>query len=120
MPLFRGIDLNDSFVLGWKQEPAQVVFEIEASVWPESQFYRTPKPDEYTCYRKAKLMFQGCSSILGLRSMSDTKSTVDPDGTKDYGNIDSLYQTGAVFRVYGDFGEVEIQGGSLTLEFSET
>lgn len=120
MEIFRGIDLNDSFVLGWKQEPAEVVFEIEASVWPDSPFYRTPKADEYTCYRRAWLAFRGCNSIAGLRPMSEAKSTTDSDGTTDYGNIDSLSQTGSTFRIYGEFGEVEIEGGRFTLEFNET
>jgi hypothetical protein len=120
MELFQGIDLNDSFVLHWDVEPHLVVFELEASLWPESEFYRTPKKGDYTCYRTARLMFRDYDSISGLFSMNDVKPTVGPDNMVDYGNIDSLYQEGAVFRVYGDFGEVEIRGGSLGLEFNET
>ncbi|MBE9113315.1 hypothetical protein IQ273_28465 [Nodosilinea sp. LEGE 07298] len=115
--VFRGIDLNDSCVLSWKLEPTQLVFELDVSVWPESQFYTTPKPNEYTCYRTARLIFRGCEKITGLHAMGDVRPTVDPDNTIDYDNIDALNQEEAVIRVYGNFGEVEIQGGSFDLEF---
>ncbi|MBW4484126.1 MAG: hypothetical protein KME14_16435 [Tildeniella torsiva UHER 1998/13D] len=119
MELFRGIDLNDSCVLSWEVEPTQLVFELDVSVWPESQFYRTPKPNEYTCYRTARLIFRGYEKISGLHAMSDVRPTVDLDNTVDYGNIDALSQEEKMIRVYGDFGEVEIQGGNFDLEFDE-
>ena len=41
--LFKGIDLNDSFVLNWAHEDSQLCFELEASIWPESDYYFKPK-----------------------------------------------------------------------------
>jgi len=61
--LFKGIDLNDSFILSWVHEDDQLTFDLEASIWPESKYYTTPKEDEYTCYRKATLSFKGFDSI---------------------------------------------------------
>ena len=50
MEIFKGIDLNDSFVLSWYQGTNELTFELEASIWPESTYYEKPKPNEHTCY----------------------------------------------------------------------
>ena len=53
MEVFKGIDLNDSFVLDWSYENNRLCFELEVSIWPEYKYYVEPKLNEYTCYRKA-------------------------------------------------------------------
>ena len=116
MKEFEGIDLNDSFVLSWEQIGNHIIFNLEASIWPESKHYSMPKPDEYTCYKPARLVFGGVSDVSGLSAMENTRSTFDPDNEVDYGNIDDLVKTSEGFLVYGDFGEVVITGGSMRFE----
>ncbi len=111
--IFKGIDLNDSFVLNWRREASKVYFEIEASIWPESEHYVEPKPNEYTCYRKAILFFINFESISGLKSIDRVPSTTDPDGSIDYGNIDSLQKTTEGYKLQGNFGSVQIVGGQI-------
>jgi len=111
--LFKGIDLNDSFVLGWSLEPGRLVFELEASIWPESDYYIAAKPNEYTCYRKATLEFVGINEVHGLLPIESVCFAQDPDGSIDYGNIDVLVKLESTYQVFGDFGEVEIIGGEL-------
>jgi hypothetical protein len=113
---FKGIDLNDSFVLGWKQSLNELSFELKASIWPESIFYEAPKANEYTCYRKATLSFSEIKSVVGLTSIESARYSTDPDGSIDYGNIDSLDITENGFNVVGDFGEVIITGGVFSFE----
>ena len=114
--LFKGIDLNDSFVLNWANEGDQLCFELEASIWPESDYYFKPKDGEYTCYRKAVLKFVNVKSTSGLKPIESVHSTKDPDGSTDYGNIDTLCQTEGGFNLSGDFGSVNIMGGELRFE----
>lgn len=109
LPLFKGINLNDSFVLGWTLAKDKLVFVLEASIWPESRYYLPPNHGEYTCYRKATIEFIDTISIMGLQPMESTPFSVDPDGSKDYGNIDSLTISNVAFNICGDFGEVKIQ-----------
>jgi hypothetical protein len=111
--LFKGIDLNDSFVLGWSLEPGRLAFELEASIWPESGYYTAAKPDEYTCYRKATLEFVGIDEVHGLLPIESVRFAQGPDGSIDYGNIDVLVKLESTYQVVGDFGEVEIIGGEL-------
>ena len=81
--LFKGIDLNDSFVLNWTHEDNKFSFELEASIWSESEHYSKSKDDEYTYYRKATLMFTKVQSINGLKPIDFVPSTKDRDGTTD-------------------------------------
>jgi hypothetical protein len=114
--IFRGIDLTDSFVLSWSHDGNELTFELEASIWPDSEYYSKPQNGEYTCYRKAALKFTGVQSINGLKSINLVPSTTDPDGSTDYGNIEALSQTETGFNLSGDFGSVNIVGGELCFE----
>lgn len=110
---FRGIDLNDSFILGWRLEGQCVIFELEASIWPESEYYIPPKPGEYTCYRRATLAFKNVTECVGLPSMKSAPKSADAAERIDFGNIDSLQALNDAFSVSGDFGTVNIKGGAL-------
>ncbi len=114
--IFKGVDLQDSFVLGWSNTDSRLEFQLEASIWPESEFYTNPKSGEHTCYRPATIAFVNTSSVQGLAQIGSVKYSTDPDGSKDYGNIESLSKTPEGFIVSGEFGNVSIKGG--TLEFS--
>ena len=116
MALFKGIDLNDSFVLSWAHENNQLTFALEASIWPESEFYSKHKEGEFTCYRKATLRLANVKSINGLKNIDSVTPTKDPDGSIDYGNIETFCQTRTGFKLSGEFGSLSIKGGELTFE----
>ena len=116
MEVFNGIDLHDSFVLDWSYKNDFLCFELEASIWPESKYYAEPKPNEYTCYRKAKLQFTNTVSVSGLKPKSAVMASPDPDGSIDYGNIDTLQVVGGGSELTGNFGNVKITGGELRFE----
>jgi len=113
---FSGIDLNDSFVLSWNHDCNNLVFELVASIWPDSKHYEQPKNNEYTCYKPAKLSFNNFVVLSGLLEMSDVTPFTDADNEKDYGNIDSLVSNDSGYTVEGEFGEVSISGGSMRFE----
>tara|TARA_Y100001968_G_scaffold323260_1_gene360657 strand:- start:579 stop:938 length:360 start_codon:yes stop_codon:yes gene_type:complete len=117
MDIFKGIDFNDSFVLGWSSSQTEIIFKIEASIWPESIHYFEPKLDEYTCYRKCEIKFTNFTSYSGLREQNLVTPTLDKDGSIDYGNIDSLAKTNQGFKVVGEFGSLEIINGEVQVQF---
>lgn len=116
LEVFKGIDLNDSFVLDWRHESGRLIFELEASIWPESIYYKKPKESEFTCYLNATLVFNNISNVIGLKRKSVVNSSVDPDCSVDYGNIDSFRVTNEGFQISGDFGFVNVVGGELSFE----
>ncbi len=85
-----GIDLSDSFVLGFHLNKDKFIIDLELSIWPESPFYEQPNKDEYTCYKKGILRFSGLEMIEGFTELLSIKPSVDSDGTPDWGNIYAL------------------------------
>src|SRR5438094_9384182 len=102
-----GVDWQDTFVLAWRMERDRLVFNVLASLSPGHPAYAPPPPSDWTCYRAAELIFDGTRQVTGLKEMEKVRPTVDPDGTADYGNIDSLSRDDdGTFMLSGDFGEV--------------
>lgn len=117
MELFEGVDLNDSFVLGWRQDRDLLEFSLEASLWPGHPEYEAPPHDEYACYKPAALRVRGLRSVTGLRGMHECMPAIDAAGERDFGNIDALSALpSGGFHLAGEFGEVRIEGGQLEFE----
>lgn len=117
MKEFAGIDLNDSFVLSWNYGKQNILIELEASVWPESKHYKALKCGEYTCYRKAIIEVTNAKSVEGMLKQESAEPIIDPDGSEDYGNIDSLSVINGCFNITGAFGNVSVEGGELKFFF---
>jgi hypothetical protein len=112
----QGIDLTDSWVLGWRESSGALEFSIEFSLRPESAFYRTPKKDEWTCYRRGVLRFDDVTAVSGLKNEEAVRPTIDPDGSKDFGNIDSFEEQTYQVRLSGCFGDVVVACSSWRIE----
>ena len=110
-----GVMVDDCWVLGWRATNDQLIFDIEASLWPGHPNYEPPKPDHWACYKRAQLIFSGVREVVGLLPMSEAKSTTDPDGSVDYDSIDSLEQTNGGFSISGEFGDVFVSANAMQL-----
>ena len=114
---FKGIMLEDSWVLSWVRFNDSLVFDVEFSLWPEHPQYENPKANEWTCYKRGKLIFEGISSIQGLLDIELVTPTVDPDDEHDYGNIEHLEELASgEFAVVGDFGDVRIRCRNVRIQ----
>jgi len=114
LPDLSGVMLEDCFVLSWAQELDRLVFHLMASLHPGHPMHESPKPGEWACYKEATLSFEGVKAVEGLLAMPETRSTSDPDGTKDYGNIDVLLAIADGYKIAGDFGQVTVQAQKCT------
>jgi hypothetical protein len=112
----RGIDLTDSWVLSWNQREGILEFIVEFSLWPESPLYRRPKIDEWTCYRRGVLRFDGVTTVEGLKKESEVGFSTDPDGSKDFGNIETFEEGADGIRLSGDFGCVLVRCSSWRVD----
>lgn len=120
MPELAGVDLEDSWVLGWRYDaPAgRLTIEVEASLWPGHPAYEPPAAGEHTCYRRATLTFEGVASVSGLRTQSGVPGHLDADGTRDYGSVDGLEGADRVFRLAGEMGDVTVAAAVLRLRIA--
>ncbi len=109
MNYLNGIDLQDSFVLGWSLSETMLVINVEFSIWPDSPYYDLPKKNEYTCYKVGRIIFSNVIHITGLLEQELVKCTQDIDGSIDYGNIDYFDDSCPKFRLVGEFGDVVLE-----------
>ena len=109
MPAFVGVDLEDSFVLGWALRADAFVVDLEASLWPGHPSYEPPLPGSHTCYKPARLVFPAVREISGLLPKAELDPSHDPDGSIDYGTIEALSSSGAQHRIVAEFGVVSLQ-----------
>lgn len=86
------------------------IFEIllELSLWPENTFYEIPSKENFTCYKTGRLIFKEIYDIQGVVALSEKDSSIDPDGTRDWGNIYGLRKNGNEFEFETDFTQVRL------------
>ena len=108
MAEFDGVDLEDSFILGWRYSPAVggLLFDVEAHLGPDHPDHQQPKQDEFACYKRAALLFAAADVTGDLPEPSSVRATRDPDGSEDYGSFDSVTMEDGAYRVVTDFADV--------------
>jgi hypothetical protein len=111
MPEFDGIDLGESWVLGWTLDSNRLQFQLDVVLVPGHPLYAPPPPDELACYRSGTLLFPEAVEVIGLPSVDDVRPAIGADGVSDYGHLDWLESTESGYRVTGDFGEVLVRSG---------
>ena len=115
-----GVMWDDTFVLGWRVEQDRLVFDVEISLHAGHPSYLPPRPGEWACYRRGQLIFNGARDVQGLRSMSDVRPTIDPDGSADYETIHSFAQEDdGTFLISGGFGDVRLRADGFRLAFAD-
>ncbi|WP_284987664.1 hypothetical protein [Arthrobacter sp. fls2-241-R2A-172] len=87
--VLRGFYLEDSWVLDINASRGQLVITAEFVLTEEHPSYASARPGEQYCYRKGVLVFDGVTDLTWTGQLSSRPSR-DPDGSVDYGNIDSL------------------------------
>lgn len=106
---FDGLYLEDSYVLSISAEPHEIAMAIDFVLEESHPLYALPKPGEHHSYRKGTLAFTG---FLGMSfDPSGARPMVDPDGSIDLGNIDSLRRVGESFLLEGEWGSLEVVSG---------
>lgn len=117
MPAFYGVDVHDTFVQGWRTDGADVVFEMDASIWPGHASYRTPPPSAWACYLRAHLVFPNASEIEGFNVRPEANNAPAVGESSDFGSIDALEEAwGGYFRISGEFGDVYLHSDQPFLE----
>lgn len=112
-----GLYLQDSYVLAIAKQDSSVVFTMDLALAPEHSHYQPPRPGEYHCFRRARIkLVQARSARFVEESM---RAFHDATGEVDYGTIDSWVVRGELTRISGDWGVLEVEGGTITVELDE-
>jgi hypothetical protein len=104
IPEFNGIDLSESYILGWSISQDTVEFELEVVLCSDHPQFHKPPTTDWACYHLGRLIFVGVHSLSGLPPQSKIFPATDTSGTADYGHLDTLSVDGNRFEISGDFG----------------
>jgi len=106
---FRGVDLEASYVLGWKVKEGALVVEVDLCLAPEHPFYEPPRPSEKACIRPAVIEFPGCTQVAVAGSPA-AGSPAEAASRLDLGRIGGFARVGeGGYRLTGRFGTVDIR-----------
>ncbi len=103
---FAGIYLEDSFVLSICELDNEISFIVEAVLTENHPLYVPPKEGEQYCYKKGKIVFQGLKQVEWI-DRNEAPFT-DAAGEEDYGNIDVFELYSGVYKLSGDWGELQV------------
>jgi hypothetical protein len=106
LPGFEALYLEDSYVLDVRETGRAVIFVMDFVLTRQRQACQPPKPNEQYCYHRGQIEFVGPETVNWMRR--EFRPTTDPDGSVDYGNIEIFQNTGTVYQVAGEWGEVHI------------
>jgi hypothetical protein len=117
-PRFDVYYLEDSYVLGVDEsDPSKLAFSLLLVLTPKHPLYSAPKPNEQYCYRNGALIFEGVRAADWTNR--NFKSSRDPDGTVDYGNVDAFkIEPDGRYLLEGGWGRVIVTAESAKIEVS--
>ena len=105
---FRGIDLAESYVLGWAFDRGSLLVDLDILLVPEHPFYERPRPAEKVCIRGATLEFPHCEAVRhGERGAIDSADGLAALGTGKLANL-RVYAEG-VYEIEGRFGRITLE-----------
>ena len=113
---YTGIDgledivLEESYVLAITATPGRLVFKVDFVLTPDHPLFRPYNAVEtFACFRRGELRFQAVTASQW--SDQGKPPARDATGEIDYGHIDYFEWKPGCYRLEGDFGFIEINGG---------
>ncbi|WP_240505176.1 hypothetical protein [Nocardia mangyaensis] len=98
--------MEDSYVLAILETDSELKFDLDAVLTQKSPDYHAPLPGEQYCYQRGVLVFSAVQSRKW--DSRSTQTFHDATGDEDLGNIDTFVFDGGVYKLEGDWGEVEL------------
>jgi len=116
IPEFNGIDLSESYVLGWSISSNTLEIHLEVVLCPGHPQFHQPPSSEWACYHPGRLVFDDLESLTGLPAQSEVLPATDATGAEDFGHIDSLTMNGNQFELAGDFGVASFKASGVRVD----
>lgn len=110
---FRGLRLEDSFLLGLRHFGVSLELEVEFQLTPDHPEWQSPLDGERACYRRGILRLADADRIV--LKPSNLRPARDANGEWDFGNIDAMKCDGDRWSIDAEWGMMEITGGTLNI-----
>jgi len=114
LPPFRELRLEDSCVLGIREAPGELRFDMEFVLGERHPSYRRPAEGQDQCYRRGRLVFRNVTSA-SWSNRAELPSGGEDEGA-DLGTIDTFVLDGGAYKLRGRFGALEVRAGSVDVD----
>ncbi|HMS30759.1 MAG TPA: hypothetical protein PKD32_12975 [Saprospiraceae bacterium] len=112
---FKGLFLEDSFVLQIIEVPELISFQVEFVLTEDHPEYKKPLDDEMYCYRFGEINFKNPKQVI-WKVKNQKAVSIDANGDNDLGNIDLFFKSGDDYSLEGDWGCVIINCENLEVK----
>lgn len=113
-PDLPGVLLEDSWVLDVAPHDQGIAFRLEAVLTPENPSYRSPRPGELHCYRRAWLSIESDAQMD--IALSGARRATDAGDETDLGHIDLFRELGdGRWLLDGDWGSANVARPRVSL-----
>ena len=114
---FYGVMIEDCFVLYWEHQEETLRVICDFSLWPGNHAYVEPKNTSWKAsYKLGEIILSKPEFLESFIPMNKAVQTMDPDGSIDYGCLDSIVISDKTIEIYGPFGIVK--GKTQNLAFT--
>jgi hypothetical protein len=107
------IAFEDSYVLGLHVTPYALTLQMDLVLTPEHPSYSPPKSNEWACFKRGTIRIEGFRRIQWYAT--GTAPARDASGETDWGCLDEFKTENGKWRLAGDWGTIDLEGGHLTL-----
>jgi hypothetical protein len=114
IPHLEAIVLEESYVLDIHASPGLVSFQVEFALTPAHPAYVAPRPGDVERFCVGRLRFLRVRRLVW--DLQGAKPATDASGETDFGHIDFLNWDGTDYRLGGDWGEMDISAGGVTVD----
>jgi len=111
LPGFESLYLEDSWVLDMRESEKTFHIDLEAVLTHEHPDWHAPKPGEQYCYRGTRIQFDKVQSVEWIELRM--RPNKDPDGSIDFGNIDSFVYENNRYELEGEWGHLVVVSPSV-------
>jgi hypothetical protein len=105
LPGVTEIVLEESYVLGVKAEPGELIFDVEFVLTQNHPAYSPPPPSERECFRRGSLRLIGIKRLVW--DDQGAPPATDASGEIDFGHIDSFEWEDGHYLLAGDWGRID-------------
>ncbi len=118
---FRGVDMEGSYVVGWRHEAGLLSIDMDILLTPDHPFYETPRPSQKGCIRAAVIEFPYCRSISRADDKDRPLESEAAVATLEHGAVQSfcVYDDG-VYEITGVFGHVVVEAERPVMRLTDT
>jgi hypothetical protein len=117
LPGLAEVVLEESYVLGIRAEPSEVMFEIDFVLTRAHPAYAPPPSSERECFRKGHLRFLGVRRLVWAEQ--GAPPATDARGEPDYGNIESLEWDEPRYVLAGDWGHMDVTAREVQIDLDD-